>query len=253
MPDQKATVFFKSSEEMEDILPSSVKTIVTSPPYWNLKDYFKEGQIGQEKYEIYLSRMEKVWAQCFDRLTPCGSLWVNINIRVHGGKLVPIPYDFVKICRKVGFAYKGIIVWHKSSGIPTGEKNIVDRHEYVLIFSKNNDFCVNYEKFEQIGDYKNIQINGKAFWNINRKAGSVGKKYIHPAIYPNELVSRIVEISSEKGDLIIDPFLGSGTSLIAAVQKERNFAGYEYNEGFEELMHSRFESEIPEKKVLFIK
>lgn len=252
-PEQKATVIFKSSEDMSDISPNSVKTVVTSPPYWNLKDYFKEGQIGQESYETYLSRMEKVWSQCYTRLSSDGSLWVNINIRVHNGKLIPIPYDFVKMCKKIGYSYKGILIWHKSSGIPTGEKNIVDRHEYVLLFSKSNDFCIDFEEFKQIGDYKNADINGKAFWNINRKAGSVGKKYIHPAIYPNDLVSRIVEISSKKGDLIVDPFLGSGTSLIASVQCGRDFVGYEYNEGFEELMRSRFRTEIPGTEIQYRK
>lgn len=249
---KKASVFFKSSEDMSDISPNSVKTIVTSPPYWNLKDYFKEGQIGQESYATYLFRMEKVWSQCYTKLASDGSLWVNINIRVHNGKLIPIPYDFVRMCKKIGYSYKGILIWHKSSGIPTGDKNIVDRHEYILIFSKSKNFRVNFEIFEQINDYKNAEINGKAFWNINRKAGSVGKKYIHPAIYPNDLVSRIVEISSQRGDLIMDPFLGSGTSLIAAIQSERNFIGYEYNEGFKTLMAARFNVEIPGEKVLLI-
>lgn len=175
-----AVVIFKSSEDMSEIPAGSVKTIVTSPPYWNLKDYFKKGQIGQEDYATYLLRMEKVWSEFYERLRPDGSLWVNINIRMHGGKLIPIPYDFVRMCRRLGYSYKGILIWHKSSGIPTGEKNIVDRHEYVLVFSKSADFCVNFEAFGQIGDYKNDEINGKAFWNINRKAGSVGKKYIHP-------------------------------------------------------------------------
>lgn len=249
--EQDPVVIFKSSEDMSEIPAGSVKTIVTSPPYWNLKDYFKKGQIGQEDYATYLLRMEKVWSECFERLRPDGSLWVNINIRMHSGKLISIPYDFVRMCRKIGYSYKGILIWHKSSGIPTGKKNIVDRHEYVLVFSKSADFCVDFEVFGQIGDYKNDEINGKAFWNINRKAGSVGKKYTHPAIYPNELVSRIVAISSNEGDLIVDPFLGSGTTLIASAQSGRSFVGYEYNEGFEALMTSRFESEIPETPVQF--
>lgn len=249
---QEAKVYFKSSEDMLEILTDSVKTIVTSPPYWNLKDYFKAGQIGQESYETYLLRMKKVWSQCYTKLTSDGSLWVNVNIRVHDGKIIPIPYDFVKMCKEIGYSYKGILIWHKSSGIPTGEKNIVDRHEYVLVFSKSKDFCMNYKLLKQISDYKNDNINGKAFWNINRKAGSVGKKYIHPAIYPNDLVSRIVEISSNKCELIVDPFLGSGTSLIASVKSERNFVGYEFNEGFEGLMRSRFKAEIPDIKVEFL-
>lgn len=244
-------VFFKSSEDMRDIDDESAKLVVTSPPYWNLKDYYKEGQIGQEGYETYLSRMKTVWNECYNKLSFDGSLWININIRVQKGKVIPIPHDFVKICKGIGFFYKGIVIWHKSSGIPSGDKNIVDRHEYVLIFSKSESFEVDKEIFSTFCDYKNDLINGSAFWNINRKAGSVGKKMIHPAIYPNDLVNRIIKISTVPGDLVIDPFLGSGTSLIAANINNRAFVGYEYYEGFKNLMLSRFAAEIPNAKVEF--
>lgn len=246
-------VIFKSSEDMQDVTDASVRLAVTSPPYWNLKDYFKKGQIGQESYEVYLARMKAVWAQCYNKLTEDGSLWININIRVQGGKVITIPHDFVKICRDIGFFYKGIVIWHKSSGIPTGEKNIVDRHEYILIFSKSEDFVVDRTVFASYTDYKSDQMNGGAFWNINRKAGSVGKKYIHPAIYPNDLVARIVKLTTVIGDTILDPFLGSGTSIIAAEQCNRKCIGYEFNEGFKELMSSRFDAEIPDVTVDFVK
>jgi len=246
-------VVFGSSENMADVADRSVKLVVTSPPYWNLKDYFKEGQIGQESYETYLDRMKTVWTQCFAKLADDGSLWININIRVQNGRVITIPHDFVKMCREIGFFYKGIIIWHKSSGIPTGDKNIVDRHEYVLVFSKNEDFMVDHAVFSEFEDYKNAQMNGGAFWNINRKAGSVGKKYIHPAIYPNDLVARIVKTTTVVGDVILDPFLGSGTSIIAAEQYGRKCIGYEFNEGFEELIRSRFGKEIPDSNIEFLR
>jgi len=239
-------VIFKTSENMSEIQDNSLTVAVTSPPYWNLKDYFKDGQIGQESYEIYISRMNNVWEQCFKKLSNNGSLWININIRTQQGHVILIPKDIIQGCKRIGFYYKGIMIWHKSSGIPTGDKNIVDRHEYVLVFSKEKDFCVDKNVSTGFADYKNKKMNGYAFWNINRKAGSVGKKFIHPAIYPNGLVSRIVEMSSREGDWVLDPFLGSGTSLISSVNMKRNFVGYEYNEGFKELMISRFESELIE-------
>lgn len=246
------TVVFDSSEKMDKIDDSSVSVIVTSPPYWNLKDYFKKGQIGQEPYEDYLKRIKSVWNECYLKLNDNGSLWININIRVHNKKVILIPKDFIEICKNIGFYYKGIFIWHKSSGIPTGEKNIVDRHEYILVFSKNENFFIDCNKQESFSDYKNDAINGGAFWNINRKAGSVGKKYIHPAIYPNDLVKRIVLLTTNKGDLVLDPFLGSGTSLIAALQCTRNFIGYEYNEGFKELMEARYSIELYGKHIEYI-
>lgn len=248
----KSKVIFKSSEQMNDVTNKSIKLVVTSPPYWNLKDYYKEGQIGQESYKTYLERMKDVWQQCYNKLTYNGSLWININTRVQKGKVITIPFDFINMCKEIGFYYKGIVIWHKSSGIPTSDRNIVDHHEYVLVFSKSEDFFVNQTVFSQFSDYKNEVINGGVFWNINRKAGSVGKKYIHPAIYPIQLVSRIINVTTDEGETVLDPFLGSGTSLIAAEQNHRSCIGYEYNEEFEELMRSRFSADISNVSVDFI-
>jgi len=240
-------VIFNTAEDMSRIENNSVSVAVTSPPYWNLKDYFKRGQIGRESYEKYISRMEKVWTQCLLKLKNDGTLWININIRQQNGKVILIPHDIVASCKKIGFRYKGILIWHKSSGIPTGDKNIVDRHEYVLLFSKSDNVAINFSEYSRMKDYKNEAMNNGALWNINRKAGSVGKKYIHPAIYPNGLVERIVRVGSVPGETVIDPFLGSGTSLIASLQEKRQFIGYEYNEGFRELMESRFVAELNEE------
>jgi len=237
-----AKVIWGTSENMIAIENETVNLVVTSPPYWDLKDYFKKGQIGQETYQIYLERMYKVWSECYNKLTTNGSMWININIRVKNNKPILLPKDFIVQCKKIGFYYKGILIWHKSSGIPTHDKNIVDRHEYVLVFSKNKNLTIN-EKIRQFSDYKNTEINGGLFWNINRKAGSVGKQ-MHPAIYPNGLVSRIVESCTKEKQTVLDPFLGSGTTLIASVLSERNCYGFEYNEGFKNLITGRVQNEI---------
>ena len=245
------TVVFGTSEKMDKIPNGSINVVITSPPYWDLKDYFKEGQIGQESYQTYLNRLYKVWKGCYDKLTEDGSLWLNINIRTKNGKVILIPRDFVLQCKKIGFHYKGVLIWHKSSGIPTHDKNIVDRHEYVLVFSKGKNLNIN-SRICDFADYKNERINGGLFWNINRKAGSVGKQFIHPAIYPNDLVSRIIQITTYENDKVLDPFLGSGTTLITAIQTGRNCIGYEYNEGFKELINSRYLMEVGEGNISFI-
>lgn len=237
------TVIWGTSEKMDNISDGSINVVITSPPYWDLKDYFKKGQIGQESYKTYLKRLYKVWEGCYKKLSPDGSLWLNINIRTKNGKVILIPRDLVLQCKKIGFHYKGILIWHKSSGIPTHDKNIVDRHEYVLVFSKSKTLKIN-STISDYKDYKNEKINGGLFWNINRKAGSVGKHFIHPAIYPNGLVSRIVKITTTVNDTVLDPFLGSGTTLIASVLEGRNCIGYEYNEGFKELILSRYSNEV---------
>lgn len=247
-------VFFTTSENMDNLKNKSVDLIVTSPPYWDLKDYYKENQIGQESYQEYSNRIKSVWSQCYKKLSDKGSLWININIRVRKGIPVLLPKLFIEQCKDIGFKYKGILIWHKSSGIPTNNKNLVDHHEYVLIFTKESKSKIKFDNFNFYEDYKNSKINKKFLWNINRKAGSVGKNTIHPAIFPTELINRIIKLSTDPGDIVLDPFLGSGTSLIAALNNKRNFVGYEFNEGFKELMISRFKNEIDDydkKKITF--
>jgi len=237
-------VIFGTSESMDFIANSFTDLIVTSPPYWDLKNYYKENQIGQESYDVYSERINSVWRQCFDKLKEDGSLWININIRTRNGNPILLPKLFIRQCEKIGFIYRGILIWHKSSGIPTYAKNLSDHHEYVLIFTKSEKSKINTTCFNNYSDYKNEKISHKLFWNINRKAGSVGKNTIHPAIFPTELVNRIIQVSTIEGNLVVDPFLGSGTSLIASLNNKRDFIGYEFNEGFKDLMNSRFKSEI---------
>lgn len=237
-------IYFLSSENMDRVENNSVQTIITSPPYWNLKDYFKLGQIGQESYDQYLKRLYNVFDECYKKLNNSGSMWININIRVYKKQVVLIPYDIISICKKIGYFYKGIFIWHKSSGIPVSNNNLVDRHEYIILFSKNKDFYVKIDEQQNFEDYRNSQINGGTIWNINRKAGSIGKKFIHPAIYPNELVRRILLMATNEGDTVLDPFLGSGTTLIEAIKNKRTCIGYEYNEQFESLIDSRLDNEL---------
>jgi len=240
----KADVIFDTSESMNEVEDNSLDLMVTSPPYWDLKNYFKPGQIGQESYEEYLIRLSKVWAETYRCLKETGHMWININVRTKNRKLVNIPLDIINSCKKIGFALKDIIIWHKSSGIPTNKNNLTDRHEYFLWFVKSDKNVVFLDGVESISDYENFDINHGLIWNINRKAGSVGKDYIHPAIYPNELINRVINLCSDKGGLILDPFLGSGTTMLSALSNNRNFIGYEYNENFDKLIIHRSENEL---------
>lgn len=250
---KKPIVVFDSAEKMTVIKNGTVDLMITSPPYWNLKDYFKDGQIGQESYQQYLDRLKAVWMETYRALNDRGSMWININTRVKNKKPILIPQDIIKQCREIGFKLNEIIVWHKSSGIPTHNNNIVDRFEYFLWFVKSDDFTINHNYLANLNDYKNQNLKGGLLWNINRKAGSVGKDFIHPAIYPVKLIERIIELCSCEGQLILDPFLGSGTSLIAAENTHRSFIGYEYNEEFESLIKHRLENfKINTENVEFI-
>lgn len=234
-------IYFSSSEKMFQLKEDNIDLMITSPPYWDLKNYFKKGQIGQESYDQYLSRINEVWKETYRVLKDNGNMWININIRTKNKKPILIPNDIIMQCKKLGFSLKDIIIWHKSSGIPTHKKNVVDRFEYFLWFVKSHNFKLNDIS---INDYKNIEINQGLIWNINRKAGSVGKNYIHPAIYPDKLIDRIIKLCSDEGDTILDPFLGSGTTLICALNNKRNCIGYEFNEEFLDLIKHRINKDL---------
>jgi DNA modification methylase len=240
----QSDIYFHTSENMWEIEDETVDLMVTSPPYWDLKNYFKKGQIGQEPYEVYLERLETVWREVYNKLKPTGSMWINVNIRTKNKMPILIPNDIIKQCKKIGFNLRDIVIWHKSSGIPTHAKNIVDRHEYFIWFTKSDQYLLNKDAINDFNDYKNEKLNKANMWNINRKAGSVGKDYIHPAIYPNELIERVILLCSRPGDLVLDPFLGSGTTVIAAHNLNRNSIGYEFNEGFYDLIKYRIENEV---------
>lgn len=233
-------IYFSSSEKMVEIKDKTIDIMITSPPYWDLKNYFKKGQIGRESYDKYLKRINSVWEETFRVLKDSGSAWININIRTKNKKPILIPGDIIKQCKKIGFRLKDIILWHKSSGIPTHKNNVVNRYEYFLWFIKSNKFKLNNINFN---DYKNEYVNNGLIWNINRKAGSIGKNYIHPAIYPVKLIERIIYLCSNEGDIVLDPFLGSGTTIISALNNNRNSIGYEFNEEFIELIKYRIKKE----------
>lgn len=229
---QEYKIFFKTSENMNEVKSKTIKTIITSPPYWDLKNYLTKNQIGyKETYEEYLKRLDKVWKECFRILRPNGSIWININSRTYKKKIFLIPFDIIKSMKKIGFIHRGSFIWHKPSGIPSSPKNFSDHFEYVLFFVKNNNLF-KFNNKNLWGDDYGLLEDRKigTSWRIVKKAGSVGKDIPHPAIYPDELVERIIKLTSNEREIILDPFLGSGTTLVVSRRLNRSCIGYELND-----------------------
>ena len=244
----KHEIFFHSSELMKSVSDESVSLMITSPPYWDLKNYEVDNQIGyKEDYETYLDRLNKVWKETYRVLKKQGLAIININTKSFKKNLVIIPHDFIKQMESIGFILKDVHYWHKSSGIPR-INNLGDHFEYFLIFSKTNDFQLNdFEYFDYKIDKKIPHTN---IWNINKKFGSVGKKFmVHPAIFPVPYIQRMIEIFTKEGEVVLDPFLGSGTTLIAAEKSGRFCYGFELNkEGYWPLIQHRLEEFIINKE-----
>ncbi|MGD0093820.1 MAG: site-specific DNA-methyltransferase [Planctomycetota bacterium] len=225
---------------------NSVHLIVTSPPYWNLKRY-KENpdQLGHiEEYETFLGELEKVWRHVYRILVPGGRLVcvvgdVCVARRDFGRHLVfPLHADICVICRKLGFDNLNPIIWHKianaSYEVQNGSKFLGKPYEPNAIIKNDMEFILMQRKpggYRQPTDAQReaSRISKEDFdrwfqqiWNLT---GASTKN--HPAPFPLELATRLVRMFSFTGDTVLDPFCGSGTTMVAALRTGRNSIGVE--------------------------
>ncbi len=235
LPTQIAkNIYLKSSEKMTEIENGTVQAVITSPPYWNLKDYKHSKQIGfGESYEKYHERLDKVWSECWRVLKPNGTLWIVIDKIMQHDKIVHIPYDITQRCRRLDFCLQDMIIWNKPTAIAgMSPNNLVNKYENVLFLSKSRHFKLNKPTESNIApDYtKDGRLTD--IWRFPVKAGSIRKTPAHEAPYPEELIRRIVQLSTDEMDITLDPFLGSGTTMKAALELNRRAVGYEINPDF---------------------
>ncbi|MHA2495538.1 MAG: DNA methyltransferase [Candidatus Hodarchaeales archaeon] len=247
-------VFYKSSESMREVPDQCVQTIVTSPPYWDLRDYDHPQQIGiHESYETYRERLSAVWRECYRVLSPSGTLWVNINKRIIKGHYLNIPYDYIKDITATDFTLLDVIIWHRPISVPGyGEKNLADRYETILLFAKNPDTCVLDKAAFQSEDYAPSYVGHLPnVWKLFRKIGNIGKtvrsmvrecQLKHTAMYPEELPRRAIRLGTKPGELVLDPFLGSGTTVAVAKELGRRAIAYEINPKYRPIIEFRLKS-----------
>ncbi|MGC8886427.1 MAG: DNA methyltransferase [Verrucomicrobiia bacterium] len=234
---------------MEEVPDRSVHLIITSPPYWQLKDYGVENQIGfNDSYESYINNLNLVWNECYRVLCNGCRLCINIGEQfarsVYYGryKIIPIRTEIIKFCETIGFDYMGAIIWQKPTTMnTTGGATVMGSfpyprngivkidYEFILIFRKpGNPPKVSKELKEKSKLTKeewNEYFSGH--WNFNGE-----KQDEHLAMFPEELPARLIKMFSFVSDTILDPFLGSGTTTLAAKHLNRNSIGYEINESF---------------------
>jgi len=228
-------------------LKSKVDLIVTSPPYFDMKDYGSDNQIGfGQTYQQYLNDIEVVFTKCSLVAKETASLWVVVDILKKDGEIKLLPFDMAQSIQKGGWKLRDIIIWQKDKTIPyTHNGEMRNIFEYVLYFTKSSDYKYYRERITSINDLKEwwqryperYSTNGKSPTNIwdfpIPLQGSWGKRYIkHFCPLPEKLIERIIHLSSDVDDIVLDPFAGTGAVLSAAYRLRRQYVGSDLNNSF---------------------
>ena len=237
------------SRRMAELEDKSVDLVITSPPYWQLKDYGTENQIGyNDSYEDYINNLNLVWKESYRVLNNGCRLCVNIGDQfaraVYYGryKVIPIRTEIIKFCEAIGFDYMGAIIWQKKTtsnttggaslmgSYPTPRNGIISiDYEFILLFKK---LGIPIKPSREIKEQsKMTKEEWKTYFDGHWNFGGA-RQDGHIAMFPEELPKRLIKMFSFVGDTILDPFLGSGTTSLAAKKLSRNSVGYEVNPEF---------------------
>jgi len=242
-------IIIGDSRNMIEVADESVHLVITSPPYWQLKDYGNGSQIGfDDSYEDYINGLNIVWNQCRRVLKKGCRLCVNIGDQfarsVYYGryKVIPIRTEIIKFCETIGFDYMGAIIWQKVTTCnTTGGATIMGSfpfprngilkidYEFILIFKKHGATPRVSKEIKEQSRMTTEEWNQyfTGHWNIPGE-----KQDKHLAMFPEEVPRRLIKMFSFVNDTVLDPFLGSGTTSLAAKKLSRNSIGYEINPEF---------------------
>lgn len=266
-------IIFGDSRSLNQIKDKSVQLIITSPPYWQLKDYGTEDQIGfNDSYEEYINNLNLVWKECNRVLADGCRLCINIGDQfarsVYYGryKVIPIRTEIIRFCESLGMDYMGAIIWQKTTTMNTsGGGAIMGSFPY----PRNGILKMDYEfilLFKKLGNAPKPTPQQKAASEITKEEWSLyfsshwnfnGVKQMgHIAMFPEELPKRLIKMFSFAGETVFDPFAGSGTTSLAAKHLGRNSIGYEINKDFTPIIKDKLCSEqislCDDSQVIFV-
>ena len=252
------------ARDLSRVQDESVHLVLTSPPYWTLKEYRESAaQLGHvEDYEEFLTELDKVWRHCLRVLVPGGRLVcvvgdVCLSRRENGGRhtVVPLHASIQEHCRKIGFDNLAPIIWHKISNaaqeVDGGSGFLGKPYEPNAVIKNDIEFILMERK---PGGYRAPNISTKILSLISAEnhkkwfqqiwTGLTGASTRHhPAPYPTELAERLVRMFSFVGDTVLDPFLGTGTTTVAAAKWGRNSFGFEVDRHYLQLAQTRIRQE----------
>lgn len=249
-------IILGDSRNLSKIADKSVQLIITSPPYWQLKDYGSDDQIGfNDSYEEYINNLNLVWKECYRVLSDGCRLCINIGDQfarsVYYGryKVIPIRTEIIRFCETLGMDYMGAIIWQKTTTMNTSGGGAVMGsfpyprngilkldYEFILIFKKLGNAPKPSKEQKQNSILTKEEWNQyfSSHWNFNGV-----KQLEHIAMFPEELPKRLIKMFSFVGETIFDPFAGSGTTSLAALHLGRNSIGYEINQDFIQVIRDK--------------
>lgn len=220
-------IYHKSSENMDDLPDNSIHLMVTSPPYNVGKDYDDDLTAYQ-----YREKLKAVWKEVYRVLVPGGRVCINIA-NLGRTPYIPLNSIITTDMLDIGFLMRGEIIWNKSASAGTScawgswrspsNPVLMDIHEYIMVFCKDSYKRIKKNSHATINKDDFLQ-NTKSIWNIPAESA---KRVGHPTPYPVELPERFIHLYTYLEDVVLDPFMGSGTTAVAAKNNGRYFIGYE--------------------------
>lgn len=237
-------LYCKSSESMDEIPDNSVHLMITSPPYNVGKEYDSDLTLDE-----YLDLLTRVFGQTYRKLVTGGRACINIA-NIGRKPYIPLHAMVIEIMLDLGYLMRGEVIWDKSasaggscawgSWMSASNPVLRDFHEYILIFSKESySKDKKQEKRDTIEHDEFIQWT-KSIWTF---PAVNAKKIGHPAPFPVELPHRLIKLYSYEGDVVLDPFVGSGTTCLAAIQNNRKYIGYDIKKEYIELAEKRISNQ----------
>ena len=237
-----------SSEAMTELPDRSIHLMITSPPYNASKEYDEDLTLDE-----YLQMLERVFAETWRVLVPGGRICINIA-NLGRKPYLPLHAHLINLLQQLGFLMRGEIIWNKSasaspstawgSWLSAANPVLRDVHEYILVFSKQSFSRKRGERENTIQRDEFLEWT-KSVWTFPAVSA---RKIGHPAPFPLELPRRLIHLFSFKNDIILDPFCGSGTTCLAALQAGRRYIGYDLKPEYIQLAQQRLDDAVQSLK-----
>ncbi len=234
------TIIPRSSANMPELPDNCLHLMVTSPPYNVTKEYDEDLSLDE-----YLDLLRHVFTETYRVLVPGGRACINVA-NLGRRPYIPLSAFLTTLMLEIGFQMRGEIIWHKGAGAgvsmawgswqSAANPVLRDVHEYILVFSKGSFARAKPPDKENTISKEQFLEWTKSVWTMNPESA---KKVGHPAPFPVELPYRLLQLYTFRGDIVLDPFLGSGTTALAALQADRRYVGYEINADYVALAEKR--------------